>query len=286
MLREFVVKSLGTEEGADEVLRRAWERFEAMTLPPGQDPTATLLVLAESEVWKSKGKAPAPTPPAKSDQNDIPPFLAKLIQESKARKEAEARRALESQKESDETACWRPPSSIGWTPIEIDGVECLVGCVDGVEEYADRPWTILRHDYEIGIGPTEYEAIEKAHNSLGQVPWLSGLKPARMGPIDLPPSPPRAEKFDTAVLHMSCDEYCDVVCVEVERLLGATRAKESTELWGEVFLAIFFEHSYQHGISVASCAHSWAMSMPIYEQPVRKKSAHKLLAHNRGTPIG
>ena len=50
MLREFVVKLLGTEEGADEVLRRAWERLEAMTLPHGQDARATLLLLAESEV--------------------------------------------------------------------------------------------------------------------------------------------------------------------------------------------------------------------------------------------
>ena len=49
MLREVVIKLLGTEEGANEVLRRAWERLEAMTLPPSQDARATLIVLAESE---------------------------------------------------------------------------------------------------------------------------------------------------------------------------------------------------------------------------------------------
>jgi hypothetical protein len=273
MLREFVIKLLGSEKGADEVLRRAWDRLEAMPLPPGQDSRATLLVLAESEVRKLKGETSAPkTPPAKSDQDDIPPFLAKLMQETKARKEGEARKALESQ---DELARWLPPSSIDWTPIDIDGVECLIGCVDGVERYADRPWTILRHGYEIGIGPTEYEAIEKAHNSLGQVPWFSGPKPVRMGPIDLPPPPPRAEKFDSAVLHMSADEYCDEVGVEIVRLLGLARADESADLWGEVFLAHFCEQSYLRGISVASCAHTWAMSMPIYEQPVLKKSAHQ-----------
>ena len=276
MLREVVIKLLGTEEGANEVLRRAWERLEAMTLPPSQDARATLIVLAESEAWKLKRKASAPkTPPAKSDQDDIPPFLAKLIQETKARKEAESRKALERREEADETERWPPPSSIGWTPIDIDGVECLIGCVDGVERYADRPWTILRHDHEIGKAPTQYEAIEKARNSLWHIPWLSGPKPVREGPIDLPPPPPRAEKFDPGVLHMSFDEYGNEVCVEIERLLGVARTNESIDLWGEVFASIFFEQSYLRGVSVASCAHSWALSMPIYEQPVRQKSAHK-----------
>ena len=74
---------------------------------------------------------------------------------------------------------------------------------------------------------------------------------------------------------MSFDEYGADVCVEVKRLLGVARANKSIDLWGEVFASIFFEHSYLRGVSVASCAHSWALSMPIYEQPVRQKPVHK-----------
>jgi len=34
VLREFVVNWLGTEDGADEVLRRVWARFDTVSLPP------------------------------------------------------------------------------------------------------------------------------------------------------------------------------------------------------------------------------------------------------------
>ena len=64
---------------------------------------------------------------------------------------------------------------------------------------------------------------------------------------------------------MTDDEYGAQASEEVERLLGAAQANASIDLWGEVFLALFFEQSYLRGISVASCAHTWALSMPIYE---------------------
>jgi hypothetical protein len=62
VLRELVVKLLGTEEGADEVLRRAWARLEAMQLPLGRDAKTMLLTLAEREAWKSRQKTPEPVP--------------------------------------------------------------------------------------------------------------------------------------------------------------------------------------------------------------------------------
>ena len=58
VLREFVVKLLGAEDGADEVLRRAWAQFEKMKLPPGADYRADLLGLAEKAAHDLRRKAP------------------------------------------------------------------------------------------------------------------------------------------------------------------------------------------------------------------------------------
>jgi len=66
MLREFVIRRLGTEQGADEILRRAWARLEAMTLPLGTTSLTMLFTLAEREIQASE-KA-APLPPAAVDQ--------------------------------------------------------------------------------------------------------------------------------------------------------------------------------------------------------------------------
>ena len=58
MLREFVVDWLGTEDGADEVLRRAWGRFDKMNLPPGADYRAVFLRLIEKTAHELRRKAP------------------------------------------------------------------------------------------------------------------------------------------------------------------------------------------------------------------------------------
>ena len=61
MLREFVVKLLGTEAGADEVLRRAWVRLEGVKkLPLGTDSKTMLFTLAEREVERMRQTAPEP----------------------------------------------------------------------------------------------------------------------------------------------------------------------------------------------------------------------------------
>ena len=57
MLREFVVNWLGTEDGADDVLRRAWARFEKMRLSRGADYRAVLLRLAEKAGQELRRKA-------------------------------------------------------------------------------------------------------------------------------------------------------------------------------------------------------------------------------------
>jgi len=63
VLREFVVKLLGTEEGADEVLRRAWVRLEGMEkLPLGTDSKTMLFTLAEREVQGMRQNGPEPAP--------------------------------------------------------------------------------------------------------------------------------------------------------------------------------------------------------------------------------
>lgn len=63
MLRELVVDLLGTEDGADEVLQRAWARLEAMQLPLGRDSLTMLLTLAEREVRRKLHQtAPEPAP--------------------------------------------------------------------------------------------------------------------------------------------------------------------------------------------------------------------------------
>jgi hypothetical protein len=75
VLREFVVNLLGTEDGADEALRRAWARLEEMKLPRGTDAKTMLITLAESEVWRElRQKAPKPVPmPATSNGSPTDP---------------------------------------------------------------------------------------------------------------------------------------------------------------------------------------------------------------------
>ena len=71
MLREFVVNLLGTEVGADDVLRQAWARLEAMeTLPPRKNAKLMMLTLAEQEAGQLRQKTtlePAPLPAAPVD---------------------------------------------------------------------------------------------------------------------------------------------------------------------------------------------------------------------------
>jgi hypothetical protein len=72
VLREFVVNVLGTEDGADEVLRRAWRRLEAMTLPLGTAASTMMYTLAEGEARELRQTRQPPATPIPGDEQDGP----------------------------------------------------------------------------------------------------------------------------------------------------------------------------------------------------------------------
>jgi hypothetical protein len=69
VLREFVVNVLGTEDGADEVLRRAWRRLETMTLPLGTAASTMMFTLTEQEARELRQTRQPPATPTPGDQN-------------------------------------------------------------------------------------------------------------------------------------------------------------------------------------------------------------------------